>query len=475
MQVGENKPIKPNPDAPWALDKLNRKWVADNLTHLVRSISRPVVLSINGPWGYGKTSFINMWRADLERQGHVCIYFNAWQNDLSRDPLISFSGALWAEMAEKLEGIGKAGTAEQQAKKLLDSVTEGAANLAANAIPIAAKLASGGLVDTAALKKPGRFEYYFKEKIRLYRNELQVAMDFRERLSRFAEVMCSKKIGYHQPIVVFVDELDRCRPTYSVELLEAIKHLFAVEGMVFVLSIDRKQIGHTVRQMFGSECDVDGYLKRFIDLPFDLPQPSTREFCRMLKERMALQELADQMHRGRQTINEIDKDISGWAELLGMTPREIERCFDRVNIILRTTTQLADEHIALLYFLAALQSTRSDLYQEFISNDRITSDLFVEVWGSAPMGDFYFDSSCSYVESTVYLAREGQTGVQERLSEVEAAIKAGGLSARTQSRMHELIDSLRSGMHRIGPEKARHLYNRVRQLLEFADQFQTSG
>lgn len=74
-------------------------------------------------------------------------------------------------------------------------------------------------------------------------------------------------------LVIFVDELDRCRPDYAVELLERIKHLFAVENLLVVLSVDTQKLGHAASQVIGfSPKDTDGYLRRFIDLDYRLPE-----------------------------------------------------------------------------------------------------------------------------------------------------------------------------------------------------------
>ena len=75
---------------PFINDKLARFECAENLTNLIQATSEPFVLSINSPWGNGKTTFIKMWAQYLTNRGHPCVYFNAWENDFSDDPLISF-------------------------------------------------------------------------------------------------------------------------------------------------------------------------------------------------------------------------------------------------------------------------------------------------------------------------------------------------------------------------------------------------
>ena len=87
-------------------------------------------------------------------------------------------------------------------------------------------------------------------------------ISFKNSLANFIEKSTEDK-----PVVFIIDELDRCRPNYAVEVLEQIKHLFSVPKIVFVLSIDKEQLGHAVRGVYGSEkLNADEYLRRFIDI-----------------------------------------------------------------------------------------------------------------------------------------------------------------------------------------------------------------
>ena len=76
-------------------DKLNRKEEIENLSHLIQSTKEPCTLAINGNWGAGKTTFIQLWKAYLEKEYQIkSIYFNAWEDDYSKEPLISILGEI---------------------------------------------------------------------------------------------------------------------------------------------------------------------------------------------------------------------------------------------------------------------------------------------------------------------------------------------------------------------------------------------
>ena len=80
------------------------------------------------------------------------------------------------------------------------------------------------------------------------------------------------------PLIVMIDELDRCRPSYAVELLKVAKHLFDVDKAVFVLAVNRDELTHSINALYGNDFDATGYLRRFVDIDFQLPNPDRRAF-----------------------------------------------------------------------------------------------------------------------------------------------------------------------------------------------------
>jgi len=118
-----------------------------------------------------------------------------------------------------------------------------------------------------------------KDEIDEYSSKKKGLKEFKNQLEEFVNKTTSGK-----PIVLIIDELDRCRPNYAVEVLEQVKHFFSVKGIVFVLSIDKDQLGNAIKGVYGSEnIDANEYLRRFIDLEYSIPTPSTAVFCKYLR------------------------------------------------------------------------------------------------------------------------------------------------------------------------------------------------
>ena len=80
------------------------------------------------------------------------------------------------------------------------------------------------------------------------------------------------------PAFILIDELDRCRPSYAVEMLETIKHIFDIPKVVFVLATDTEQLQHAIKVIYGDGFDAQNYLGRFFMRRFNLPLVSTKVF-----------------------------------------------------------------------------------------------------------------------------------------------------------------------------------------------------
>lgn len=72
-------------------------------------------------------------------------------------------------------------------------------------------------------------------------------------------------------LVIFIDELDRCKPDYALSLMERIKHFFDDERVTFVFAVNLSQLQHTVKSYYGSEFDATRYLDKFFDIQMALP------------------------------------------------------------------------------------------------------------------------------------------------------------------------------------------------------------
>ncbi len=243
-------------------DEFNRRPVAEKIIKLLASEVAVSPMVIDGSWGTGKTEFC-LKLIDLvdssEPKAFMPIYVDAFKADHADQPLMT----LLAAVLEKLpEGDTKI-TLKQKAIPLLrfGMKTAGKAALSwflkANADDLAEgmqdelKSAGNNAIDHSV-------EALLDDHIEADKNlqALRIAL---------------AKVASEQPIVLFVDELDRCRPDFAVALLEIIKHIFDVEGVKFVLVTNTQQLKAAINHSYGSDVDAQRYLDKFLGFNVKLP------------------------------------------------------------------------------------------------------------------------------------------------------------------------------------------------------------
>ena len=258
---------------PFDNDLLNWTETVEVLTRLVRAIEGPSVLAVDAAWGNGKSTFIRIWAQYLRNKGFSTVEFNAWETDYSSDPFVALS-------SELTDGLTRNGIDKSLAEKL-DGIKEAGTEVLRRSAPALIRLATAGLLDVSPFIEQGIGELlgtYAETRLAEYGETKEAVREFRCVLQDLAKSISSQSGG--QPLVIFIDELDRCRPSYAIELLEIAKHFFAVDHVVFVLAVNRAELAHSIRALYGSEFDATGYMRRFIDVDLQLPAPDRQEFVR---------------------------------------------------------------------------------------------------------------------------------------------------------------------------------------------------
>lgn len=358
---------------PFANCKLNRKEYGEILTQIVKNYADGFVLAINNKWGTGKTTFIKMWQQHLEKEEFQTIYFNAWENDFDNNPLV----ALLAEL-KKLTTNDKNGKTAY-----FKSLVKKAAVFTRNIAPALArglfeKYVTDTKIITEAIENSAKATAEILEKeIEEYASKKETINEFRKELEDFI-----KKSNNEKPLIFIIDELDRCRPNYAVEVLEQIKHLFSVAGIVFVLSIDKEHLSASVRGFYGSDrIDGDEYLRRFIDLEYSMPEPSTRDFVNYLYGYYQFEEFFKNSQDER-------KDFLNTATLLlnksNTSLRRQQRIFAFSRLVLCSFDR-DQQLMGVVFILIFLKTVKNELFER-IENKKLElqelSDCFYELISS---------------------------------------------------------------------------------------------
>ncbi len=349
---------------PWSEDVLDRKKVADDFTKILTSIEQPLVIGLNATFGMGKTFFVKRWKQDLENQGYTALYFNVWDNDFSDDPLISFV----VDLREQLKAIGLA-PASSALKGLGETVGQ---IVLETAKTLASPLADADKLHGKDKKKELQKNYgHFAEtKINAHMSAREGIQKFKKHLAKISEALFKKKGEKAKPIYIFIDELDRCRPTFAIEFLEQIKHIFSVPGYVFVLSTDRNQLKHSISSIYGQGMDGEGYLRRFIDIDLSLPPPSTPKFMDYLYKYHDLDKLFPPTGNVYACGHILNEALAEYGNFFGVSLREQKQIYSEINLSVRLISkekEIIFPH--LMGFLATLRIKHRNIY------DRIGTTL----------------------------------------------------------------------------------------------------
>lgn len=379
-----------SPDEPWQDDELGRAEIAAKLTNHIREQHAPFVISIDGRWGTGKTFLLERWQKDLEREGFSAIYFNAWEDDFCDDPLLAIIG----QLSEQFKN-GKF-------KELTNQVGQIAGQLIKqNLIAVPSKLTGLDLsVDLSKLDDRDLLQEYAdqrKTKDRLKSKLTQLSANVAEETGR--------------PLVSIIDELDRCRPTFAIELLERVKHIFDIPNMVFVFGINRDELCKSLESIYG-EIDATVYLRRFFDMEFTLPGVNSEKFCESLMEKYRFREFFQSLSQTanlrihRENYECIATGIPALCGQLGLSLRDIDHCLRVIALAARSVQE--NQHIFPwpLSLLVLLKFENLVLYRQFINGECHASDVINHLGAVISFSDdeHRLNRAWDAMEAELYLA-----------------------------------------------------------------------
>ena len=369
-QVQPREVVVPEDD-PYKYDLLDRRDSVEVLARLIGSIDGPCVLGIDAPWGDGKTTYLRMLDRHFRKDGIPVVSFNAWESDFSTDPFV----AIFAELTEALKNAqesesntpGAVKQALQKATEIFRNRKLAVVRSLLTAIPEIGPALAALLDGFSADDVDGPLMTYHQAK--------GSVNDFKTALSEAARATSESRD--HPFLVLMIDELDRCRPSYAIELLEVAKHLFSVPGVVFVLAVNRAELAHSIQAVYGQEFDAQGYLGRFFDVDFRLPEPNRSSFLKSTIQSVGIRQY---LQRTREQAR--SREFSTLESLL-------DTFFAKSAVSLRTAAR-AIHHLGLVYaamadnrlilgtttaVLMILRTLDRGLYHRFVNGRAADSDV----------------------------------------------------------------------------------------------------
>lgn len=251
----------------------------------IKMIEGNMFISLDARWGEGKTFYVRQIEKTLEyltlkqfgddenataqaklqelkpyfeetnletikmEKSYLPIYYNAWLYDNHTDPLLSLIFVI-IKKYQHYVNTNKPKKISEKLKKLISAVS---INIAINKniqMTIDPNVVVDSLSNTDILE------------------EIKTAEEIKETVKEILNDIISGSVS---KLVIFIDELDRCKPSFALEMLERIKHYFDDDRIIFIVSVNKEQLTHTISNYYGIGFDSTGYLNKFFDYEMHLP------------------------------------------------------------------------------------------------------------------------------------------------------------------------------------------------------------
>ena len=293
------------PSNPFEHDVLGRETHVRSFCAVLAGVQSPAVISVDAGWGEGKTAFLKMcaalMRSDCHASSGVAVAeFNAWTQNYHNDPLKDIVSAVTSQITD---------TADERDKRNARLLRQAAAQVAA-----------GGLLPDE-----------------IFADENSARQDVED----FKKALADHAAGNGGKLVVFVDELDRCQPDYALRILERIRHLFDVVGVLVVIAVNPEAL-HLATPPMHDPDRGEHFLRRLIDQRMRLPKCDEMDTIKFVDHTCGqaglLERWTDQGYTQRM--------LHSVTRLPGTSLRDIEQIIHRVALVAaslsRPTERIAD-------------------------------------------------------------------------------------------------------------------------------------
>ena len=254
-------------------DAIKRNKDIANFYKILQCQEQQSAIAIDGRWGSGKTFFVRQTKMVISAfnsysnmEGNlrnkiisklpqlnvdentetsiISVYYDAWENDNDTEPILSLIYEITKQLSVDFS------LSDKKIVNVADVIIESISGWNIKKIK-----------DAFTSEDP--FTTFKEQK------------NIEEKIKEFLTGLLGERANR---LVIFIDELDRCNPSFAVQLLEQVKHYLVDERITFVFSVNLNQLQHTIKHHYGTEFDACRYLDRFFDLRIALPPADINSF-----------------------------------------------------------------------------------------------------------------------------------------------------------------------------------------------------
>ena len=323
-------------------DYLNRFELVKEWTDalLPLKLNHNLVISISGDWGTGKTYLSQNWCKYLLENNYFSCYIDAHKQDYAEDPLL----VIMNEIENNLKLYKKDKNSKTKSsltrkmnmvKKKLHIINKCTLKTATSiALPEILSYVVKELFEQVDKQNIKSFIYQFLEeyenqKDKYIKNQYSIMSSYSSYIKAFKDAVENFTLDFNKPVVIFIDELDRSNPTFVIKLIEQLKHIFDINNLVFILTVNKHELSNTIKSLYGSEMDGYAYYKKFITHDFTLypiEYIDKNNIVLFINEYVRLKESFD-------LSNEFIVIMADIIEILNLSLRDIEQILDHIYYI----------------------------------------------------------------------------------------------------------------------------------------------
>jgi len=356
-------------------DTLNLLPYAEALRDFIHECETPMTIGIQGDWGIGRTSLMNMLRGSEgdEQSGLLgvrqcrAINFDSWpysQFDQDNNLAVTCLYALTSKLGLVLEQEPEVDAGE------LEALLETANRKLKIVLRTIRDCSNGG----------DSYDQDTENYVDISDLMLGFRRVFAQMVSLWTNSMADRRV------VIFVDDLDRIRPVRAFELLEAIKNFIDVPGCVFVMALDYEVVQKGMVEKLGRDLQKTSgkaFYDQMIQLPFIMPTTSYKldEFIVNLLVKAGLPCIINASCdlQSRQFFLDITRFT------VGRNPRSIKRVINYTNLLerihcLNSGRKSTDMECKILYALVSMQIAWPELFEYFIRDPSVDTIASLQSW-----------------------------------------------------------------------------------------------
>ena len=317
-----------------AKDKFGITRYERALTEFIRRADTPLTIALQGEWGSGKTSLMNLLKYHLceaDDAQYFPVWINTWQYSIMSNPESSIVSILQGIIYQLGNAVGESDEKKQKIGNMFANVGKIAAIAAMN---IAGKVVGAGAVGSEINDAAKESKEQESDPIT---GDSKIA-ELRRSIADFITLILKNEAGKSHPrkgFLFFIDDLDRIDPPVAVQILELLKNIFDLEHCIYVLAIDYDVVVKGLKPKFGELTDKNArefrsFFDKIIQLPFAMPVGSYRIDNFLIDALGRIGYLTDEEKQNE----ELKSNLSEMARYsVGTNPRSLKRLTNILSLI----------------------------------------------------------------------------------------------------------------------------------------------